>query len=357
MAADAASSSERSSVVIAVLTYQRPGDLAEVVPLLVEQALSVEGSLAYEVDVLVIDNDPAGGGRRLVESMSVEKVRAVVEPRPGIAAARNRALDEAHQADFLVFIDDDERPNDGWLSSLLRMHAATGAAAVAGRVVSQFSGSLEDWIEAGRFFERVSQTNGADIDRAATNNLLLDLGQVRYLGLRFDVRFGLSGGEDTLFTRSLSLAGCRMVWSNEAVVYDLVPADRTTRRWVLQRAVSSGNSASRVEIELSRSCMARLTARVHAVVHGLVRMVGGSGRFLLGLAARSLRHQSRGLRTAARGFGMVAGVFGHIHEEYRRDQTKDSVVRPLKERTAADLTHAAHWAGQFAAVQNSPDGA
>ena len=82
---------------------------------------------------------------------------------------------------------------------------------------------------------------------AATNNLLLDLGRIRALGLEFDERFGLSGGSDTLFTRPLVARGGRMVWCDEAMVVDNVPAGRLTRDWVLRRALRSGNSASRVE--------------------------------------------------------------------------------------------------------------
>ena len=138
-------------VTLGVLTYRRPQQLAALLPLLVRQAgeLRAQGHSAV---VLVVDNDPAGSGRPVVEELASPLVRYVVEATPGIAAARNRVLDEPGAAAVLVFIDDDERPHAGWLRALLETWERTGAAAVAGAVVSEFSGPLDRWISAGGFF-------------------------------------------------------------------------------------------------------------------------------------------------------------------------------------------------------------
>ncbi|WP_425454326.1 glycosyltransferase family 2 protein [Luteococcus japonicus] len=53
-------------------------------------------------------------------------VRYVNETAPGLAAVRNRALDEAGNANLLAFIDDDETPAAGWLQHLVRTWRATG---------------------------------------------------------------------------------------------------------------------------------------------------------------------------------------------------------------------------------------
>ena len=102
-------------VTIAVLTFRRPDDLAELLPLLLAQAAENDGA-GRRVDVLVVDNDAAAGGRPVVAALGDERIRYVVEETPGISAARNRALEEAGGA-FLVFIDDDERPHPGWLAT------------------------------------------------------------------------------------------------------------------------------------------------------------------------------------------------------------------------------------------------
>ena len=56
-------------------------------------------------------------------------MRYVHEPAPGISAGRNRALDEAGDADLLSFIDDDEVPRPGWLSALIDTWLPTRPAA------------------------------------------------------------------------------------------------------------------------------------------------------------------------------------------------------------------------------------
>jgi succinoglycan biosynthesis protein ExoM len=304
------------TVTVAVLTFRRPGDLAAVLPLLVAHA-GAQDAAGHRVGVLVVDNDPAGSARAVAEGAG-PRVRYVVEPSPGIAAARNRALDEAAASDLLVFIDDDERPHPGWLAALLATREATGAALVAGAVVSEFPAEPDAFVAAGDFFRRRRLPTGTPITLAATNNLLLDLAVVRRLGLRFDPRFGLSGGEDTLFTRRLGATGAPMVWCAEAVVTDVVPAARLTRGWVLGRAFSSGNSVARVELALAGTRTARTRARLTVAGRGVPRLLGGASRWCLGLATGSLRHRARGLRSAARGAGMVAGTVGVVHLEYRR---------------------------------------
>lgn len=302
------------TVTIAVLTYRRPDDLAELLPLLVALAASA----AYRVGVTIVDNDPDAGAAAFVQDWAGRgPVRYVHEPRPGIAAARNRALDEASDAELLVFIDDDERPGPDWLADLLRVREREGCAAVVGPVVSRYAVEPDPWIAAGEFFRRRRLPTGTDVDVAATNNLLLDLGRVRAHGLRFDERFGLIGGEDTLFTRSLVAAGERLVWCDEAVVTDVVPPARLTRSWVLRRAFSSGNTAALVEAELHPG-WSGLRRRARRVGDGLVRAAGGGARAALGTVLASPAHQARGCRTAARGAGMISGAAGYRYGEYRR---------------------------------------
>ena len=95
---------------------------------------------------------------------------------------------------------------------------------------------------------------------------------IRAAGLDFDDRFGLSGGSDTLFTRQLVASGARMVWCDEAVVTDVVPAARATRDWVLRRRLRFGNTTSRVELVLAGSAAARLRVRARLVGRGLARV-------------------------------------------------------------------------------------
>jgi succinoglycan biosynthesis protein ExoM len=298
-------------VVVAMLTYRRPDDLAEAVPRILAHTDAAGARL------LVVDNDPDGSAREAVAAFG-DRVGYVNETRPGIAAARNRALDEAPPDALLVFIDDDERPTEGWLELLLDTYREHRSAAVVGPVVSEYDVEPDAWVAAGRFFDRRRLPTGTPVDVAATNNLLLDLAQIHRHGLRFDEAFGASGGSDTLFTRRLTRAGGRMIWCDQAVVIDKVPASRTTRDWVLRRAFRSGNSWTRTSLELAAPGLRRTAVRGQTFAVGALRILAGAGGVLMGTATGRLSRRVRGTRTIARGAGMAAGSFGYVYHEYRR---------------------------------------
>ncbi|MGY1708519.1 glycosyltransferase family 2 protein [Geodermatophilus sp. SYSU D00758] len=307
-------------VVVAVPTYRRPAQLAALLPQLLAQAGEVAAASggATAVEVLVVDNDPRRGAAAVAAAAAAPGLRYVAEPTPGIAAVRNRALDEARDADVLAFIDDDERPEPGWLAALLDTWAATGAAAVAGRVRVETAGELDPWIAAGGFFTRRRLPTGTAVEVAATSNLLLDLSRVRALGVRFPADLGFGGGEDNLFTRRLTRAGGHLIWCDESVVVDQVSRERMTRTWVLTRAWSHGNAAVRTDLRLAAGRTARLGLRARGLLHGLLRIGGGALRWAWGAACDSDRHRARGLRAVARGAGMGGAACGLVFQEYAR---------------------------------------
>lgn len=311
--------STAAELTIAVLTFRRPDDLREVLPSLVEQAQSVESRIAPRI--LVVDNDPEASARELVESTARTAsipIDYVSEMEKGIAAARNRALTESVRQRILVFLDDDERPSVTWLADLLALHDETGAQAVVGPVVSAFAREPDPWITAGEFFVRRRLATGTAVEVAATNNLLLDLDFVRHHGLSFDRALGVYGGEDTLFTRQIVARGGSILWCAEAEVTDVVPQSRLTRRWVIQRAFSSGNGWSLTSLLLTRGLGSRLRLRLALSGSGVVRVAGGVARLGIGVVTRSMRSRARGVRTMARGAGMVSGAWGYAYQEYRR---------------------------------------
>lgn len=295
-----------------MLTYRRPEGLADAISMLRTQLDQVPGAR-----LLVVDNDeqPSAASAVAEAAGGDVRVRYVHEPTPGIAAARNRALDEVGPEAVVVFIDDDEQPSESWLPTLLACQKETGAAAVVGPVLSRVDGDLDPWIAAGGFFVRLRHPTGTVVTTAATNNLLLDMRQVGRL--RFDLGFGLSGGSDTVFTRTLSARGGRIVWCDEAPVHDLVPAGRATREWVRARAARIGNSDSRAQVYLAPANL-RPIARLRATARSLVRVFGGAARLILGRLTGSQTHHARGTRTLLRGVGMLRGAWGSYVTEYAR---------------------------------------
>ena len=324
-----------SRLTIAIPTFRRPEDLKRAISGVLGQAAEqAGGEIISDVEVLVIDNDARGSAREAALAAAADatavvrtspdepmepggvSVRYVVEERPGVAAVRNRALDETPERDLLIFIDDDEEPEPGWLAALVGLRASTGCQAVAGPVIPVYEVEPEEWVRQGEFFVRKTWPTGTIRPVAASNCLLLDLGFVRRKGLRFDEAFGATGGEDTLFTRRLSAAGGVIRWCDEARVRDHVPASRLARPWILRRQRSHAATSVRVELALAGGGV-QPAIRARAAVGGLVRIVVGALRTAGGTLIGDPRHAAKGARLLARGRGILAAsTGGGVHREY-----------------------------------------
>ena len=285
-----------SRLTIAIPTFRRPDDLKRAIGGVLKQvaeqaAREPSGGTVSDAEVLVIDNDAQGSGRKAALAAAADagvtvrasadeptagdmSVRYVVEERPGVAAVRNRALDETTERDLLIFIDDDEEPEPGWLAALVGLQASTGCQAVAGPVIPVYEVEPEEWVRQGEFFVRKTWPTGTVRPVAASNCLLLDLGFVRRAGLRFDEAFGATGGEDTLFTRQLCAAGGVIRWCAEARVRDHVPASRLARPWILRRQRSHAATSVRVELALAGGG-AQPAIRARAAAGGLGTLRAG----------------------------------------------------------------------------------
>jgi GT2 family glycosyltransferase len=265
--------------------------------------------------VLVADNDPRGSARVVVEDYPDVRYEPVLTP--GIAAVRSACL-VAATGDVLQFIDDDEEPERDWLSTMVGCWIALGRpTALAGSVLAKFDSPPSAWITAGRFFERSRPPTGTLLPVAPAGNLLLDLQQVRRLGLTFDARLGLRGGEDTLFTKQLTEAGGEIRFCREGVIYDLVPDCRNCRQWVLRRAWHAGNTASVVALWGTQG-PTRLITQSRLVVGGCTRFVLGSSVAAIGAVSGSLERNARGWRLAKRGAGILSGAVRQGPDQYAR---------------------------------------
>ena len=335
---------------IAMLTYRRNDYLAQVIPELLAQADDVCDAQTM-VSVLIVDNDPQAGARAVVEAaraalggeqpeaaeasgvadsdaVAMSRLVYVHEPEPGIVAGRNRALSQAHGSDALVFIDDDEIPSPGWLKALVSTWRAQGCAAVTGPTPPTFEVDPSPWVTASGAFDSWEAADGAQVRSADTGNLLLDLAVVEGLGLRFDPRYGLTGGEDSLFTRQLTRAGGVIRFAAGAVVTKRVPAARARRTWVLERSLRSGSSWARVRIDTAApdggasGRLARLRLRLGYGAKGLAKAGIDGARAGVARICGDVPAQARYEVSSRGGLGMVVGALGVHVREYGRPRRR-----------------------------------
>ncbi|WP_170853930.1 glycosyltransferase family 2 protein [Microlunatus flavus] len=306
------------AVVVGVATFRRPAALARLLPALVAQLEAYAG----EASVLVVDNDPDAGAREEVARWAGGRVRYAHEPRPGIAAARNRALAGAGDARLLVFVDDDGLPQPGWLSRMVEAWLRWRPAAVSGPAVPRFEeGEPDPWVAGSGVFDRTVRPTGMLLGGASSANLLLDLEQLRAFGLAFDEAFGLTGGSDTMLTHAIVAAGGEIRWCDEAEVLDFHSPDRMTRAWVRRRSYRTGNDWSRVALALAPSGPRRLAERGELVARGAVRGATGLANQLRGRLAHDVARQALGACQVSTAVGVVGGALGVVSVEYGRPVT------------------------------------
>ncbi|HEX8452834.1 MAG TPA: glycosyltransferase family 2 protein [Longimicrobium sp.] len=301
-------------VSVCVATYLRPQGLERLLHGLA--ALRFEHAPEPELEIVVVDNDPARSAAPVCEALAPAmpwRLRYVHEPRRGISHVRNRAVECAREgSDMFAFIDDDELPEPEWLDELLRVQAEYDADVVAGPVVRRFEDEPAPWVHRGRFFDLPRHATGARVEHPGAGNVLIRTAALDGMAEPFDLRFGLTGGEDTHLFLRLSRTQCTMVWADEAVAYEFIPGSRATAGWLLRRVYRSANTWSMCEREVTPG--ARPLAMRAA--KGLARL--GLGVALLPVSWVMGRHMMvRSLWYVCFGAGNLTGLAGLRYDEYR----------------------------------------
>lgn len=305
-----APSDDGPSVLVAVTTFRR----VELLPPLVAAIRANAGDAGGKMRIALVDNDPQQSAAASAVALDVDYVS---EPTPGIAAARQAALDAARDDELVAMVDDDVVPQSGWLDALIRVWIAEHPAVVMGYVEYVWPDGTDPWIIAGGFMRRRRRVTGQHLEALATGNVLVDAAQVKLLGVRFDTSLGLAGGEDMLFGRAILHSGAKIIASADSVVRDDVPLARTTRAFVRRRTISQGQMRTRL-LTRNGSSVRRLVLRAVHLFGGLVRWVVFSVR---GLVARLRRDQAAQAVLQRRTWfaqGRILGAVGRITPEYAR---------------------------------------
>ncbi len=308
----------RLSVGICVLTYQRN-----------RQLMALLGGLARleppdaDVRIVVVDNNPDGAARAIVEEFRESwaaaggpwPVEYVAETERGIARARNRAIEVCADTDFVAFIDDDEVPEPDWLVTLFEVQEHSRADVVVGRVLSRFEEPPPKWVLDGRYLELPRRATGVRVEWAITGNVLIARHLLDRYSPPFDERFNVSGGEDTHFFMRAYDDGAVMVSADDAIVFEDTPADRTTWRSIMRREYRRGNTLSLCMLDLHPS----LIRRVRRLVQGVYRILQGVGLFLL-VPVAGRGNAYRAVHRMCLGAGMLTGLIGLRYEQYMHEQ-------------------------------------
>ncbi|OYU17637.1 MAG: glycosyltransferase [Rhodobacteraceae bacterium PARR1] len=287
------------AVDVCLCTFRRP-QVAETLASLARQDLPP----GVRMRVIVADNDDHPTARdvvaraAIVHDLSITYLHA---PARNISVARNACLD-AVRADWLAFIDDDERAAPDWLTQLLTCATAEGADAVFGPSVAIYPPDTPRWISRNDFLSNHPVRRGGKVETGHSCNVLIRRDAIPE-GLRFRPDLGQSGGEDTDFFYQLGRSGAHMTICDTAEVTEPAAPHRLRAGWLAERRMAEGRhyatSSGRGRVALATSALAKAA-------------------LCLAVALPLALHQPTAARWALRGVFHLGVAAGAIAPHHRR---------------------------------------
>ncbi|WP_027363167.1 glycosyltransferase [Desulfospira joergensenii] len=228
------------SLTVAVCTYNRAENLKP----LIKALRSQDSSINY--DILIINNNSTDDTeKRLIELQTQPGVslRFVKEVHQGIVEARNRALQESLDSEYLIFMDDDELPREGFIEAAIRCFEENNAECVGGKVKNDFSViKRPKWLNE-ELLGFLAEVDYGDkpfwIKDKSTPLWTANIGYKTELfrdGLKFDKRYnrkgkGIGGGSDMIMFSELLDRGTKIRYCPGMVVNHYPEPWRLKRRY------------------------------------------------------------------------------------------------------------------------------
>jgi len=288
----------------AFCTYNR----ADRLPALVSAMRSQSCPVPFEI--LAVDNNSSDDTQTVLRTLARADgapLRAVREPMQGITHARNRALQEAADATYLAFIDDDELPHPGMLEAAVDALQREGADCAGGRVHVDFEpGTRPRWLTDDLLGFLAQVDYGPQRMWITEESTPIWTANVAYrmslftsdLSLRFDDRYnragkGVGGGEDVMMFRALLARRARIRYRPDMQVDHAVEAWRLRRRYFLHLHYVAGWRTGQYELPEYE------------------RTIAGIPPFMLSQAGSHLLRATRMILGARRGWLRQAMNFTH----------------------------------------------
>lgn len=243
-----------------------------------------------DVKIIVVDNnsDDAEAKRNadIVTAMDSDKFRMITERRTGLSFARNAGIC-ASDADWIGFIDDDERVDPNWLVVAHRHLEPEHVGFISGPYLPNWEIDPPSWLPAsiGRYIAVIGWIDLSncvkEFDRelnatAMGGNVVIKRRWLDTVGLYNTnlgrVRGRLLSSEDHEMHDRLVAAGARGFYVPDLVIHHFIPSSRLTKKYHRHWAFWHGYSMQHLEQSRPQN----------------LPMMLGMPRYLLGNAIRSL---------------------------------------------------------------------
>jgi succinoglycan biosynthesis protein ExoM len=301
---------------ICIPTYKRPAMLKHLLFSIFGNR--IEESLISDVDIIIVDNDIDKSAEGIVNDIneSAGRPRKLLyynHPVKGLSHVRNELLNKAllQDPDFIIFIDDDEFVTSNWLNELLKTIINNDADAVRGPVIAKLDENISKYITY--FFRRKEHPDNSKVYSLATGNLILRRKSFEKFNIWFDNRFNSTGSEDSFFGIQLMKKGATIYWAANAIVYETIPENRATLKWLIRRMYNGALTYTYI-LKLERKYF------------GLAKKSIISGAyFVIGCIALltvlfPFRWKYWSILKISEGIGGFSGLFSILFHEYEKDR-------------------------------------
>jgi glycosyltransferase involved in cell wall biosynthesis len=235
-------------------TFRRP----KLLQAALESLARSENSVREHYEVIIVDNNSGDSTPDVVARMAPTfpfPLRYVLEQVQGVSVARNRGASEANGA-LLVFMDEDQQIDPGYLARVPETATETGADCFGGWLgyvdIEKFPAWL--WTVVGRVGQRDYGPHGRPLktnERLAGGNMIFPRAVFeRYGGFRTDV--GPNGknttyGEDIDIQDRIQAAGGKLFYDPALRQNHYLEPERMKRSYYLNRAFQAGRGEFRLQ--------------------------------------------------------------------------------------------------------------
>ena len=296
-------------VVVLVPTFNRRDSLDRLLQSLDRQTLARE-----RFEVVIVDNNSTDGTAPTVDAFarsSRARIRLLQEAAQGAAYARNRGVRET-ASPIIASTDDDVEADPRWLEEALHGLELHCAAAVGGRTLPVWNGSLPEWWipDYEKVFLKDLGTESRRVlppDYFYTHNIVVRREALGRAGL-FDTRLAPTGrqhlvGEDVELCRRMQENGDALYYVPEAIVRHHVDAYRLSRAFFRRRYFYRGVSyALRNRLRGKPLEIPYRVKELAVSIAGWLRARDATKRFELELALwRDIGYVAKGLEVGWKG--------------------------------------------------------
>lgn len=233
-------SNREKRISVCVCTYNRANHLRETL----DAVLAAIPPGDDDIEILVVDNASSDETPEVIQAAARRdrRIRHLFEPYPGVGRARNTAF-RLSRGSIVVSIDDDVRPQPGWLEALTRPIEMGAAEAVAGRIV--LPATLKPSSMTPFFRVRLAESLAHRDEHAPLISANMAIAAEVANAVHFDEELGpgqLGMSDDVLFDYHVQAAEFRIVAADDAVVVHDFDNERLERGAILELARANARS-------------------------------------------------------------------------------------------------------------------